>query len=55
MPAYTDVFTNIIFATKYYTYCNLEDIIRDRDLVLLTGDKDSSAGVTNRLDYIRWN
>ena len=41
MRAYTDIFINNIFATKDYTYHNLKDIIRNKDLVLLNGDKDS--------------
>ena len=35
MSAYTDIFTNNTFGTKDYTYHNLKDIIRDKDLVLL--------------------
>ena len=51
MRAYTDIFTNNIFATKDYTYHNLKDMIRDKDLVLLNGDNDSSVAVMNRIDY----
>ena len=51
MRAYTDFFTNNIFATEDYTYHNLKDMIRDKDLVLLNGDKDSSVAAMNITDY----
>ena len=51
MQAYTEIFTNIIIATKDYTYYNLKDVIGDRDLALLIRDNDSSIVVMNRLDY----
>ena len=51
MRAYTDIFTNYIFATKDYTCHNLKDIIRDKDLVLLRGNRDSSVIVMDRIDY----
>ena len=40
MRAYSDIFTNNVFATKDYTYHNLKDIIKFKDIVLLDGDKD---------------
>ena len=51
MRAYTDICTNYIFATKDYTCHNLKDIIRDKDLVLLRGNRDSSVIVMDRIDY----
>ena len=33
MRAYTDIFTNNVFATKDYTYRNLKDIIKYKDIV----------------------
>ena len=51
MPAYTNIFTKNIFAIKHYTYHNLEDMVRDKDLVLLNGDNDSQVVVMNRIDY----
>ena len=51
MPAYTNISTNNILATKDYTYHNLKDLIRDKDLVLLNGGKDSNVVVINRTDY----
>ena len=50
MHAYTDIFTNNTFGTKDYTYHNRKDIIRDKDLVLLNGDKDSCVVAMNRID-----
>ena len=35
----------------HHTYHNFKDIIRDKNLVLLNGDKDSSVIVMNRLKY----
>ena len=51
MRAYTEIFTKNIFAIKDYTYRNLQDMVRDKDLVLLNGDKDSQVVVMNRIDY----
>ena len=49
--ACTDIFTNNIFATKDYICYSLNNMIRDKDLVRLNGDKDSSIAVMNRTDY----
>ena len=51
MHAYTDIFTNNVFATKDYTYHNLKDIIKYKDIVLLNGDKDSSDVIMIRTNY----
>ena len=51
MRAYTDIFTSNVFATKDYTYHNLKDIIKYKDIVLLNGDKDSSVVIMNRTNY----
>ena len=51
MRAYTDIFTNNVFATRDYTYHNLKDIIKYKDIVLLNGDKDSSVVIMNRTNY----
>ena len=48
---YRDISTNKIFATIDSTYPSLKDIIRDKDLVLLNGGKDSSFIAMNRTDY----
>ena len=45
------IFTNNLFAAKDYPYQNLKDIIRDKDLVLLNGNKDPSVVIMNRIDY----
>ena len=47
---YRDISTNKIFATIDSTYPSLKDIIRDKDLVLLNGGKDSSFIAMNRTD-----
>ena len=48
----TNKFTQNIYHTKDYTYCNLRHSIQNNDIVLLAGDKDSSVVVMNKKDYI---
>ena len=40
-----------LFGTKYCRYHSFKDIIKDKDLWLLNGEKDSSVLVINRIDY----
>ena len=52
MLLFTDIFTNNMFTTiKDSTYHNLKDIVRDKNVMLLYGDKDSGVVVMNRTDY----
>ena len=46
----TDIFTNNIYVTKDYTYHNLRGMIQNKDIVVVTVDKDSS--VMKKSDYV---
>ena len=46
--AYTDTFTKNIHSTKDYTYKNL---IENKDLGIISGDKDSCVVILRRSDY----
>ena len=52
MSGYTDIFTKNVFQTKDYTYHNLKSLIQEKDVVVMKGDKDSSAVILNKTDYI---
>ena len=52
LPGYTDIFTNNIYATKYYTYHNLCGMIQNKDIVVVKGDKDSSIVIMKKSDYL---
>ena len=49
---YFNVFTKNVFQTKYYTYCNLKNLVRDKNVVVMRGDKNSSVVILNKTDYI---
>ena len=51
LRAYADIFTKNIYATKDYTYKNLKNLIENKDLVVLSGDKDSCVVILKRGDY----
>ena len=48
----TNKFTQNIYHTKDDTYRNLRHLIQNKDIVVLSGDKDSSVVVMNKKDYI---
>ena len=48
---YTDIFTKHIYATKYFSYKNLKKIIKDENVAILSGDKDSSIVIMQKDDY----
>ena len=50
MSVYTDIFTNN-YLEPNIADISFKDIIRDKDLWLLNGEKDSSVLVINRIDY----
>ena len=52
LRGYTDIFTNNIYATKDYTDHNLRGIIQNKDIVVVKGDKDSSAVIMKKSDYV---
>ena len=51
LRAYTDIFTKHAHVTKYYTYKNLKKLIKNKDLVVISGDKDSCIIILKRSDY----
>ena len=51
MRGYTDIFTKTVFQTKDYTYHNLKNLIREKDVVVMKGDKDSSVVILNKTEY----
>ena len=51
LRAYTDIFTKNIYATKDYTYKNLKNLIENKDLVVISRDKDSCVVILKRGDY----
>ena len=52
LRAYTDIFIKNVYATKDFTYSNLNNIIKNDKLVVLAGDKDSCVLNTQRQDYV---
>ena len=48
LRGFTDICTNIIYAAKDYTYQNL----RDKDIVIVKGDKGFSIVTTKWSDYV---
>ena len=51
LRAYTDIFIKNIYATKDYTYKNLKNLIQNKDLVVISGDKDSCVVILKTGDY----
>ena len=51
LRANTDIFTKHIYATKDFTYKNLKNIIKDENVAILSGDKDSSIVIMQKDDY----
>ena len=52
LRGYTDIFTNNVYATKDYTYHNLRGMIKNKDIVVVKGDKDSSVVIMKKSDYV---
>ena len=48
---YTEILTKNVFQTKDYTYHNLKKLIREKHVVVMKGDKDSSVVILNKTDY----
>ena len=51
LRGYTDIFTKNVYATKDFTHSNLQNIIKNDKLVLLSGDKDSCVVIIQREEY----
>ena len=52
MRGYTNIFTKNVLQTKDYTYHYLKNLIREKDVVVLKGGKDSLVVMVNKIDYI---
>ena len=50
LRAYTDIFIKNVHATQDYTYKNLKTLIENKDLVVISGDKDSCVVILKRND-----
>ena len=49
---YTDIFIKNISNTKDHTYNNLKGLIKNKNLCILSGDKDSCVIIMNKQDYM---
>ena len=49
---YTNIFTTNVQSTKDYTYKKLENLINNRNIVLLEGDKETAIVIMNKADYV---
>ena len=52
LRGYTDIFIKNINNTKNHTYNNLKGLIKNKNLCVLSGDKDSCIIMMNKQDYI---
>ena len=51
LRGYTDIFTKNVFQMKDYRYHNLKNLIQDKDVVIMKGDKESSVLILKEADY----
>ena len=51
LRAYVDIFTKNVYATTDYTYKHLKRIIKDPNLAVVSGDKESCVVIMNKSDY----
>lgn len=51
LRGYTDIFTKNIYATKDFTYHKLKNLVNNKNIAVVSGDKDSSIVIMNRSDY----
>ena len=52
LRGYADIFTKNVFKTKDYIYHNLKNLIQEKGVIVMKGDKDSSVVILNKTDYI---
>ena len=50
---YTDIFIKNINNTKDHTYNNLKGLIKNKNLCVLSGEKNSCVIIMNKQDYIQ--
>ena len=51
LRVYVDIFTKNVYATTDYTYKHLKRIIKNPNLVVVSGDKESCVVIMNKSDY----
>ena len=51
LRAYVDIFTKRVYTTTGYAYKHLKRIVNDKNLVLVSGDKESCVVLINKTDY----
>ena len=51
LRAYADIFSSNIYTSKDYTYHNLKSLIKNKEIKLLQGDKDSSVIIMDSKKY----
>ena len=53
LRGYTDIFIKNTNDAKYHTYNNLKGLIKNKNMCVLSGDKDSCVIIRNKQDYIQ--
>ena len=53
LRGYTNIFIKNMNNTKDHTYNNLKQLIKNKNLCVLSGDKDSCVVIMNKQDYIQ--
>ena len=53
LRAYCDIFTKNIYSSKDPTYANLKRLIKNENIVIIPGDKDSCVVIMNKSDYVQ--
>ena len=51
LRAYVDIFTKSVYTTTDYTYKHLKRIVNDKNLVVVSGDKESCVVLIDKADY----
>ena len=57
LRAYVDIFTKSVYTATDYTYKHLKRIVNDKNLVVVSGDKESCVVLidkTIRISYRKW-
>ena len=52
LRAYVDIFTKNVYATTDYTYKHLKRIIKDPNLVVVSGNKESCVVIMNKSELL---
>ena len=53
LRAYCDMLTKNTYSTRDSTYSNLKRLIKNEDIVIIPGDKDSCVVIMNKSDYVQ--